>query len=139
MCGHTQGHGGQPGPGKLVDSAALGERHNEGQRSRPERGAELVRSGIEHPLFPRFGKRDDMGDQRVEARPLLGLIDRGDAPPVARIAAEAVDGFGREGDEPAGSQGRRSLGNSRGRGGEKQSLCHGFCVYAVENEVNRPI
>jgi hypothetical protein len=44
-----------------------------------------------------------MHNQRVEAGPALYLEDLGDGAFVGRIAAEPIDGLGREGDEPAGA------------------------------------
>jgi len=45
-----------------------------------------------------------MHDQRVKPRPVLNREDLGDGAFVGRIAAEPVDGLGREGNEPAGPQ-----------------------------------
>ena len=43
----------------------------------------------------------DMGDQRIERRPALGLIEPGDRGGVGGIRPEAIDGLGRERDQPA--------------------------------------
>ena len=40
-----------------------------------------------------------MGDQRVEARPALGLEDPGDGQRIAGVGGQAIDGLGRKGDE----------------------------------------
>ena len=50
-----------------------------------------------------------MGDQGIEGRPALGLVEVGDGGRVGGIGAEAVDGLGRERDQPAiGQRTRRS-------------------------------
>ena len=46
----------------------------------------------------------DMGDQRVEARPALGLEDGGDGGGIAGVGGEAVDRLGRQDDEAAGPE-----------------------------------
>src|SRR5579875_1133121 len=56
--------------------------------------------------------KGEMHDQRVEARPLLGGKDPGDGVRVCRIAAQAVDGLGRKGDELPGAQ---QFGGARDR------------------------
>jgi hypothetical protein len=55
----------------------------------------LLRCGVE----PRdlFGGREvaDMGDQRVEGGPALGLVEAGDRRGIGGVGAEAIDGLGR--------------------------------------------
>jgi hypothetical protein len=46
-----------------------------------------------------------MHDERIEARPALGGEDRGDRAVAGGIAAEAIDGLGRERDQLALAQG----------------------------------
>jgi len=58
-----------------------------------------------------------MHDQRVEARSALRREDLGDGSFVGRIAAEPVDGLGREGDKPAGAQQCRGARDRPGGGG----------------------
>ena len=48
-----------------------------------------------------------MGDQRIEGRPALGLVEAGDRGRIGGIGAEAIDGLGRERDQPALSQDTR--------------------------------
>ena len=43
-----------------------------------------------------------MGDQRVEARPALGLEDAGDGRAIGGVAGQPVDGLGRDRDDLAG-------------------------------------
>ena len=49
-----------------------------------------------------------MGDQGIEGRPALGLVDAGDRGRIGGVGAEAVDGLGRERDQPALGQNTRS-------------------------------
>jgi hypothetical protein len=59
-----------------------------------------------------------MGDQRVEARPVLGGVDGGHGGLVRRIGTEAVDRLGREGDKLALQEqgcGRRDTSAVRGK------------------------
>ena len=53
-----------------------------------------------------------MADQRIELRPALGLEDGGDGALVGGVAAQAIDGLGREGDQPALEQEARGLGDA---------------------------
>ena len=55
-----------------------------------------------------------MGDQRIECRPALGLVEARDGAAVGGVGAEAVDGLGRKGDEPAGGKAAHRV---RDRGG----------------------
>src|SRR5579875_262155 len=61
--------------------------------------------------------KGEMHDQRVEARPLLGGKDPGDGMRVCRIAAQAVDGLGRKGDELPGAQ---QFGRARSPAGSRK-------------------
>ncbi len=55
-----------------------------------------------------------MGDERVERGPLLGRIDKRHRFPARGVGAEAVDGLGGEGDEPALGQDQRRRGEAVG-------------------------
>ena len=44
----------------------------------------------------------DVHDQRVEARPALGLVDSGDGSGIGRVRRKPVDGLGRHSDRVAG-------------------------------------
>ena len=48
----------------------------------------------------------DMGDQRIEGGPALGLVEPRDRGRIGGIGAKAVDGLGRERDQPALGQAR---------------------------------
>ena len=54
----------------------------------------------------RGGEIADMGDQRIEGRPALGLVEPGDRRRIGGVGAEAIDGLGRERDQPALGQAR---------------------------------
>jgi hypothetical protein len=57
----------------------------------------------------------DMSDQRIEGRAALGGIDGRDGGRIRRVGGKAIDGLGRQDDQPAV---RQSLG---GIGGGAQS------------------
>ena len=63
-----------------------------------------------------------MHDQGIEARPPLGLEDPRHRDVGARIAAQPVDRFGREGDKLTVSQQAGGAGKARIIGGE--AVCH---------------
>ncbi len=48
-----------------------------------------------------------MGDQRIEGGPALGLVEPGDRGRIGGVGAEAIDGLGRERDQPALGQDTR--------------------------------
>ncbi len=68
--------------------------------------------------LPRGGEIADMGDQRIEGRPALGLVEPGDRRRVGGIGAEAIDGLGRERDQPALGQAARRRGHGGLAGGQ---------------------
>ncbi len=53
-----------------------------------------------------------MGDQGIEARAALGGVDAGHRPRVGGVRAEPVDGLGGKGDEAAGAEQCRRLGDA---------------------------
>ena len=58
------------------------------------------------PMRRAGGEVGHMGDQRIEARPALGLVDGGHGARVGRVGGQAIDGLGGQDDQPAGAQGR---------------------------------
>ena len=57
----------------------------------------------------------------------LACVEPRDGPPVGRVGAEAVDGLGRKGDEAAGGEHARRVGDRRGvglRNACRQRGCH---------------
>ena len=80
-------------------------RHHEAQGAGPEGPGQRLRLRAEITQREgRLGVRH-MGDERVEGGPALGGIDAGHRLAIGGVGAEAVDGLGREGDEPALAQG----------------------------------
>ena len=99
------------------------QRQNQGQRAGPEGLCQLL--GQIRPLHKALGcfDRGDMGDQRVEAGPSLGLVNRCDGLSVAGVAAKAIDRFGRKSDQKTLAQ---KIGSLRDAAGIcRQFLCAG--------------
>ena len=63
--------------------------------------ASAVAGCVETGNPPGGGEIADMGDQRIEGGPALGLIKPGDRGRIGGVGAEAIDGLGRERDQPA--------------------------------------
>jgi len=59
----------------------------------------------------------DMHDQGIEQRTALGSEDRGHRLAIGGVSAQAIDGFGGEGDKPAGFEDAGGLGDACGVGG----------------------
>ena len=94
------------------DGRILCARQHQGERSRPEARGELVGRPVPaHQAF-RFVGSGHVADQRIELRPSLGFEDGGDGAFVGGVAAQAVDGLGREGDQPALENEARGLGDA---------------------------
>ena len=64
----------------------------------------------------------DMGDQRIEGRPALGLVEPRDRRRIGGVGAEPVDGLGRERDQPA-------LGQARAAAATAASPAGKICVF----------
>ncbi len=79
-------------------------RQHKRQRAGPEAAGNLFRQRVEMRDLLRGFKLCHMHDQRVELRSPLGGEDTGHRPFIRRIRAEAVNGFGGEGDELPGAQ-----------------------------------
>lgn len=60
-----------------------------------------------------------VADQRIEPRPVLRREHGSDGALVGGIGAQAVNGFGAEGDQPAAAEQGGGTGNARGIGGQK--------------------
>ena len=82
--------------------------------------ASRERGGVETGDLPRGREVADMGDQRIEGRPALGLVEPGDRGRIGGVRAEPVDGLGRERDQPA--LGQHARGRSRGGLAGRQNL-----------------
>ena len=103
-----------------VASSATGQSgtpgQHQGQRAGPERRREPLGGGVEARERARGGSVGHVGDQRIERRSALGLIEAGDRLGVGGVGAEPVDGLGREGDEAARGQ------HARGQRGRRATL-----------------
>src|SRR4051794_21304300 len=78
------------------------------------------------------GRREiaDMGNQRIEGWSALGPVEPRNGGSVAGIGAEAINGLGRERDQPALRQGTGGGGHGGLAGGHKlcfQAHIHGDC------------
>ena len=113
MGGAAHRHGIQPGAGQVADRGLVGDRQHQGQRSWPEARGE--------PLSPLVEARDPpcrrhvghVSDQRVEARPALGRIDRRHRTRIGSVSRQAIDRLGGQDDKTASLQrggGFRDLG-----------------------------
>ena len=109
MRGHPQTDRIPAGADQRRQRAARRARQHQGQGTRPEPRGQAFREVV--PAGERRGRRPirHVDDQRVEPRPALGREDRGDRAVVGRERAEAVDGLGRKGDQPARAQRTRRL------------------------------
>ena len=101
MRGNADRDGIEPGGGEIRHRAIGGPGQHQGQRARPERFGQRSRRRIEAADLPGGGEIADMGDQRVEGGPALGLIEPGDGGGIGGVGAEAIDRLGRERDQPA--------------------------------------
>ena len=82
-------------------------RKHQGQRTGPERFGEALRERRHLGVLAGLRGVRYVHDQRVEAGAPLGREDRRHRAPVGGIAAEPIDGLGREGDKAALPQQRR--------------------------------
>ena len=93
-----------PAVARSATAQSRGFRQHQRQRPRPERLGQPQRGGVEPADLPGGGEIADMGDQRIEGRPALGLVEPRDRRGIGGVGAEAVDGLGRERDQPALAQ-----------------------------------
>ena len=78
---------------------------------------------VEGRLAHRRRAVEDMGDQRIEDRPALGGVNRGDRALGSGVPGKPVDRLGRHGDEAAGAQDRRRRGRSPRASGGQSFVC----------------
>ncbi len=104
MARHPNRDGVEPGGREQADRAVRCLRQDQSQGPRPERAGELQRGVVEHREALGGGEIGHVGDQRIERRPFLDRIELRHRLVVGRVGAEAIDGLGREGNEPARRQ-----------------------------------
>ena len=85
------------------------------KRPRPEFLRQLLGARVEHAVAPRHLQARHVADQRIEARPPLGLEDARHRLAVRRVRREAVDGLRRQRDERAGAERRRRFPGGVGK------------------------
>ncbi len=88
------------------------------QRSRPERLGQVQAPLVETGNLTGCFQVTDMGDQGIERWPALGRVEPGDRTRIGCVRAQAIDGLGRERDQPAVRRGnlRRPLPRCDRRG-----------------------
>ena len=104
VAGHAHGNGIEAGGGKLRHRAIGVPGQHQGQGAGPERFREPLGGMVEVRERARRGSVADVGNQRIERRAALGLIEASDRFCVGGVGAEPIDGLGGKGDEAAGSQ-----------------------------------
>jgi hypothetical protein len=103
MTGHAETHGGQAGGDAIADRGTFGD--DEGKGAGPEAAGELFGcGGPEEGERAGHGQIGDVDDEGTGRRAALGGEDELDGGGVEGVGAEAVDGFGGEGDELAGAE-----------------------------------
>ena len=105
MRGRAQGHAVEARAREQADPAGRGDGQDQGERPGPEGASQRLGLAAEQAVLPRGLDVEDMGDERIDRRPLLGGVDRRDRLVRGRVGGEAVDGFRRHGDEAARAQG----------------------------------
>ena len=107
MRGHAHRDGVEPGERKIGDAAtgcfASTSVSGPGQNA----AASFSAAAVKTPARARGIDIGDVRDQRIERRPSLGRIEPRNGLAVTGIGTEAVDGFGRERDQPAGGKAAR--------------------------------
>ena len=111
--GDANGDRVEPGRRQLGHRATGSLGQDERQRPRPEGFRQPGRVGDKAREALCFRNIGDMGDERIEGRPALGVVKARDGGPAGRVGAQAVDGLGRKGHEAAGRQHARGIGGRR--------------------------
>ena len=119
---YPDGDGFEAGGGEIGHRAVLRLRQYQGQRTRPKSVREGHRVGVETGDLPCAADIPDMRNQRIERRPALGLVEAGDGGRVGGIRPEAVDGLGRERDQPAFAKGAHGCCHGSLAGGQNGGL-----------------
>jgi hypothetical protein len=101
---HPQRHRAKAGRDQRMDGRTLFQLQHQRQRPRPECLRQPARDGIEHGQPFRHRHVGDMGDQRVEMRPALGLEYPCHGRAIGGVARQPVDRLGRNRDDAARPQ-----------------------------------
>ena len=112
----------EAGGGEIGHGAIRCFRQHQRQRAGPERLGQRQRGRVEAGDLPCGGDIADMGDQRIEGRPALGLVEPGNRGRIGRIGAEAIDRLGRERHQPAFGQNARRRRHGSLAGGQNRGL-----------------
>ena len=101
VVGNADADGVEPGSDQVGEPCPGSALQHERQRAGPE-ARQLA--GQRRELDQRFGHGEigDMDDQRIEARPTLGLVDGEHCIGTGGVRAEAINRLGGKGDEAAG-------------------------------------
>ena len=110
----TQSDRRQAGGDEGGDARILAERNHQGQRAWPVAFGERLGLRVEAADLPRLVQAGDVNDERVEARPSLGLVDSRHGFAMGRVGGEAVDRLGRHRHDLAGGDQGRGLGDCLG-------------------------
>ena len=97
-------HGVEAGAGQVAHRHGVGDRQHQGQGTGPERLRQRPGAVVEDRDLLGARQVGDVRDQRVEARPALGLEDRRHRPRIAGVARQPVDCLGRQDDQLALAQ-----------------------------------
>ena len=121
----SDGDGGQPAGDEIGDVGVF--RQNQSERPRPEGVGEFVDRfgdvlGHDRNVF-QVAARGDVDDEWIKRWSLFGGKNLGDGIGVEGICGEAVNGFGRQGNDFAGTQ-------------QFASLAHGFLHFVIGNLEN---
>ena len=116
VIGDAHRKGVEAAAGEERDRVARPSRQHQGQGARPEGARQGAGTLVKDDDAGRCLRLGEMHDQGIEIRPVLGREDGGDGAVAGGVGPQPVDGFGREGDECAGTDQGRCLGNGLVRG-----------------------
>ena len=109
-------HSVKAGARQQADPAGRSHGQDQRKRPRPERAGQRLGLRAKDGVLSRRLDVQDMGDERIDRRPLLGRVDRRDRRVRGRVRREAVDGLRRHGDEASSAK-------ACGRGGDRLRAC----------------
>ena len=84
---HADGDRVETGRGQVGHRAIIGLGKDERERPRPERFRKLRRFGVKVRQRLRGPQIEHMGDEGIECRPALGLVEQGDGLPIGGVGA----------------------------------------------------